>query len=54
MKEFISIATLAMILSSCSTVNMVHTQGIAEDVGDTTAENKTDINPQISIPQGAL
>lgn len=40
-----------LFLSACTySINMVHTQGQADDVVDETQENRPEVSPNVSIP----
>ena len=46
---------LLMSLTACTySINMVHTEGMADDVVDETASNAAVVSPTLSIPASAL
>ena len=46
----LAIIVFALLMSSCTTVIMNHTQGSASDVVDSTPTTTTDVSPDITIP----
>lgn len=51
----LTVFLLFMFLTSCTySINMVHTQGHAEDVVDETQKADADVKPTLTIPATAL